>query len=187
MPASGDGSIRVSVTGNVLTGTGGKSLGTLTATYDIKPDAEVTVNWNVDWIAEKTNLWEEGVKISLPMAMTQMSWQRDSYFTDYPAGHVGEPSGSCHAGEVLFRASKRNLHWLTLTDRVGMGVALLPVGDIPLIGRADSIASGGTTLFASREVAGPRDFSGSWVSAHDIKATKDKTLSGAFTLRAIAP
>jgi hypothetical protein len=116
-----------------------------------------------------------------------MKWQRDSYFTDYPTGHIGEPSGVCHYGDVLFRASKRNLRWLTLTDNTGIGVTLLSVADVPLIGRADFGASGSTTLFSSREVAGPKDFSGSWVSSHDIKARKDSPLSGAFTLRAVAP
>jgi hypothetical protein len=116
-----------------------------------------------------------------------MSWRRDSYFTDYPTGDIGAPSGACRTGDVRFRASKRNLHWLTLSDGGGVGVTLLPVGDIPLTGRADSGAAGGTILFASREVAGPRDFSGSWVSRHDIRARKDKPLSGAFTLRAVTP
>jgi beta-galactosidase len=185
-PASADGVMRVSVTSKVLAAAGGASLGTLTSTYDIKPDAEVVVNWTLDWTATNRNLWEEGVKFSLPKAMTQMSWQRDAYFTDYPDGHIGEPSGTCRAGEVLFRASKRNLHWLKLADTAGVGLVLLPVADMPLIGRADSSASGGTTLFASREVAGPRDFSGSWVSAHDIRASRNSPLSGAFTLRAIA-
>jgi beta-galactosidase len=185
-PPDAGGAIRVSVAANVLAAAGGAPLGALTSTYDIRPDAEVTVNWSVDWSANNKDLWEEGLKISVPAAMTHMSWFRDSYFTDYPAGHIGEPMGGCHAGDVQFRASKRNLHWLTLTDGSDNGIALLPVAGAPLIGRADSSA-GGTTLFASREVAGPRDFSGSWVSAHEIKARAGQPLSGAFTLRAIAP
>ena len=186
-PASADGTIRVSVTAEVLAATGGTSLGTLTSTYDIKPDAEVAVNWNLDWTADNKNLWEEGLKISLPAGMTHMRWLRDSYFTDYPAGHIGEPTGSCSANDIQFQASKRKLRWLTLTDNAGNGVALLPVAGTPLTGRANSSAVDGTILFASREVAGPRDFSGSWVSDHDIKARKGEPLSGAFVLRVVAP
>ena len=207
-PNSADGTVRVSVTGTVLTTGGawiggltnpggstigtfkpnrGTSLGTLTVTYDIKPDAEVGVKWNLDWSTTNKSLWEEGLKISLPATMTQMKWHRDSYFTDYPDGHIGEPSGTCRASEILFRASKRNLHWLTLTDVAGLGVVLLPTEGSPLVARAASSPSGGTTLFASREVAGPRDFSGNWVSAHDIRARKDRPLSGAFIMRAMAP
>jgi len=183
--AGADGSILVSVSATVLTSENGTALGTLSSTFDIKPDAEVTVNWKLDWTADNKNLWEEGLKLSLPATMTRMNWLRDSYFTDYPAGHIGEPSGSCQAGDVQFRASKRMLRWLALTDRSGDGIVLLPVADVPLIARANSSVPGGTTLFASREVAGPRDFSGSWVADHDIRARKDHPLSGAFTLRAI--
>ena len=43
----------------------------------------------------------------------------------------------------------------------------------------------GTTLFASREVAGPHGLSGSWVEDHAIHAVKGKSLSGSFTLRAL--
>ena len=74
-----------------------------------------------------------------------------------------------------FRASKRSLHWLTLTDSAGSGLALLPTAE-PLTGRADAGAAGHALLFASREVAGPRDFSGSWVSEHDIHAGRGKPL-----------
>jgi len=186
-PAEAGGALRVSVTGNVLTTNGGTALGVFTATYDIKPDAEIGVNWKLDWSATNRNLWEEGLKVSLPATMNKMKWQRESYFTDYPAGFIGEPSGACDSTNIVFRASKRNLHWLTLTDSKGAGIALLPSGETPLIGRAAADPSGGTTLFASREVSGPTDFSGSWVSAHDIKARPGAPLSGAFTLRALAP
>jgi beta-galactosidase len=179
-----DGAIRVTVTSGVLAAPGGKSLGSLTTVYDIKPDAEVTVNWSFDWSGEDKSLWENGLKLSLPASLTRMSWLRDAYFTDYPVGHLGEPVGTCQAGDIQFHASKRKLHWLTLTDSSGNGVALLPVSGMSLAARADASKSGGTTLFASREVAGPWDFSGSWVSAHDIKARKGQPLTGAFTLRA---
>ena len=183
-PGAG-GVVRVTVTGGVLTAAGGSSLGTLTCTYDIQPDAEVRVGWSLDWTAPDTHLWEAGLKLSVPTALTQMGWQRDSYFTDYPAGHMGEPTGMCRAGNPLFRATKRGLHWLTLRDGMRNGLALL-AADAPLVARGES-GTVGTTLFVSSKVAGPRDFSGSWVTNHDIDAQKGKSLSGAFTLRAIAP
>ena len=154
---------------------------------DRQPDAEMWVAWKLDWTAGNKNLWEEGVKRRGPASLTLSCWLRDAYFTDYPAGHIGEPSGDCRAGNIQFQASKRQLQWLTLTDRAGAGVALLPVAGTPLTGRANAGAADGTVLFASREVAGPRDFSGSWVADHDIKAGKEKPLSGAFILRALAP
>jgi len=153
------------------------------STYDIKPNAEMTVGWTLTWTAPDIALWEEGVTLSLPPSMTRMAWQRHSYFTDYPAGQLGEPSGTCKAGDVLFRASKRSLHWMTLSDSAEAGVALLPVANTPLVGRAGT-ATTGTILFASREVAGPHGLSGSWVEDHAIHAVRGKSLFGAFTLRA---
>jgi beta-galactosidase len=178
-----DGAVRIAVTGTVLTAVGGSALGTLTTTYDLAPDAEMRVVWSLNWSAPNIDLWEEGVRLSLPPGMNRMAWQRDSYFTDYPVGHVGEPSGTAQAGDLLFRASKRGLHWMTLLDRSGVGLALLST-DVPLVGRADTTREG-TILFASRAVAGPHGLSGSWVADHAIHARKGQSLSGAFTLRAI--
>ena len=178
-----DGVMHVTVTSAVLAAAGGSALGTLVSTYDVKPDAQMAVSWTLSWTAPDTALWEEGVKFAVPAGLARMAWQRDSYFTDYPVGHIGEPSGTARAGDVLFRSSKRGLHWLTLSDATGAGLALLPT-DAPLVGRADTTATG-TTLFASREVAGPHGLSGSWVDDHAIHAVKGKALSGSFTLRAI--
>ena len=114
-PVGTEGDVRLTVTADVLKAAGGAPLGTLITTYDIQPDAEVTVNWSLDWSAAQTNLWEAGLKLALPGSFTQMSWFRDSYFTDYPVGLIGEPSGHCRSNDIQFRASKRNLHWLSLT------------------------------------------------------------------------
>ena len=177
------GATGVTMTSTVRAAAGGPTLGTLVTTYTIRSDAEMEVNWTLNWTGDNTDLWEEGLTFALPSSLTRMAWQRDSYFTDYPAGHIGEPSGTARAGDTLFRASKRGLHWLTLGSDAGVGLALMPT-DVPLIGRADA-APGGTTLFASREVAGPHGLSGSWVADHAIHAVKGQSLSGAFTLRAI--
>ncbi len=178
-----DGAVHIAVTSTVLAAAGGPTLGTLVSTYDLAPNAEMKVAWTLNWTAPDISLWEEGVKFQVPARMTQMAWQRDSYFTDYPAGHLGEPSGTAQAGDILFRASKRGLHWLTLSGTSGAGLALLPA-DAPLIGRGGTGADG-TTLFASREVAGPHGLSGAWVEDHAIHAVQGKSLSGSFTLRAV--
>ena len=179
-----DGVMRIVVTSTVLAAAGGSTLGTLVSTYDFKPDAEMTVGWTLNWTAPDTSLWEEGVKFSVPAGMSRMAWQRDSYFTDYPAGHLGEPSGTARAGEILFRTSKRGLHWMTLQDDTGTGLVLLPT-EAPLIGRADAGATG-AVLFASREAVDVHGLSGSWVADHTIRAVRGQSLSGSFTLRAIS-
>lgn len=177
-----DGTVRVVTVSRVLTGVGGTALGTLTCNYDVRPNAEIGVQWSLDWSAPETHLWEIGLKLPLPPAYSQMRWWRDSYFTDYPDGHLGEPTGTSHAGDTLFRASKRSLHWMTLTASGDTGLALL-ASDTPLLARADA-GRAATTLFASREAAGTRGLSGSWIADHEILATPGKPLSGAFVLRA---
>ena len=181
-PGAG-GAMRVAVSGTVLTAAGGTPLGTLAATYDLTPSAELTVHWTLTWTAPDTGLWEAGLKLAAPPALSRMAWQRDSYFTDYPAGHPGAPSGTALAGSTLFRSSKRGLHWLTLSATDGAGVALLPAPGSPLVGRADAGVAG-LTLLASRAVAGPHGLSGSWVEDQAIHAVKGQSLSGAFMLRA---
>ena len=181
-PAAG-GAVEIVMTGTVHASANGAPLGTLTVTYDLHPEAEMRVHWTLDWTADDTGLWENGLKFTVPAALTRMNWQRDAFFTDYPAGHLGEPTGSARPEDVRFRASKRGLHWLTLTDDHGAGVALLPT-DAPLIARANA-GAGGTILFASRELAADYGLSRQWVTDHNVHAVKGKSLTGSFILRAI--
>jgi beta-galactosidase len=184
-PADANGVVNVTVTSDVVSGDNAARLGTFTSTYAIQPDAEIGVKWSVSWTAPDIALLEEGLKFSLPPVQSKMSWLRDSYFTDYPAGHIGEPYGTASPTDLLFRGSKRSLHWLTLTDTSGNGVALLRAADgTALIGRANDDGTT-TTLFASTESSGPGGLSGSWVENHDINAGNGKSLGGEFTLRAI--
>lgn len=178
-----NGALRVNVVSDVKNGDDGAALGTLHCVYDVAPNAEMRVNWTLDWTAPDTRLWEAGLKLAVPTEFDKMSWSRDSYFLDYPAGHIGEPQGTYTSSDVQFRASKRDLHWLTLTDARGAGVALLAQDD-HLVGRAN-VGQGSNLLLASREVAGVRGLSGSWVDEHSIDAKKGGSLSGAFALRAI--
>jgi len=181
-----DGSIKVVCRAMVRPSAGStEALGTLTTEYTIRPSAEIAIHWRLDWTANDQNLWEIGLCMPVPSGLNRQAWSRDSYFTAYPDGHIGAPQGVCGPQDVAFRSSKRALHFLTLTDKDGSGLALIADKD-PLIGRAHADRSG-VTLFASREVAaaGPDDLSQSWFHAHDIYATHGKPLSGGFILRAI--
>lgn len=180
------GAMRVTVTGALLAGPGGSELGKLECIYEVKPNAELAVRWTLNWTADDTRLWEEGVKFAAPAGFKVMKWQRDAYFTDYPAGHLGEPNGTAQAGDVSFRASKRSLRWLTLTEPGGAGLALLPL-EGPLTGRGGATTGKNTTLFASSGLAGDYGLSRQWVSDYAIHAVKGKPLSGSFVLRALNP
>ncbi len=174
-----DGTVLVTSVSRVRGST--ETLGTLTVEYTIRQNAEIGVRYSLDWTAAEKNLWEIGLCLPVPTEMQRQAWSRDSYFTAYPEGHIGAPSGVCGPKDAAYRASKRGLNWLSLTDGAGTGLALVATGT-PLIGRAS-----GTTLLASREIAaaGPDDLSQSWFHAHDIRAAKGKPLSGEFVLRAV--
>ena len=148
-------------------------------------NAQIAVHWTLTWTAPATHLWEIGLRLPVPGDLTQMRWSRDSFFTDYPTGHLGEPQGQCRPGEPSFHASKSNLHWLTLTRPSGIGLALLH-SDSPLVGRSDSSPSD-RTLYASSAIAsaGQDDLSRSWFADREIIATPDKPLMGSFVLRAV--
>ena len=178
-----NGALRVHVVSDVKNGDDGAMLGALNCVYDVASNSEMRVSWTLDWTAPDTRLWEAGLKFAVPTNFGKMRWSRESYFLDYPAGHIGEPMGTATANDVQFRASKRALHWLTLTNATGAGVALLPQDD-HLVGRAD-VGQGGNVLLASHEVAGPRGLSGSWTDDHAINAKQGGSLSGSFALRAL--
>lgn len=184
--AAPDGSVRVTSRSQVHPTAGSKeTLGTLKVDYTIQPSAEIAVHYGLDWTAAETNLWEIGLRLPIPLGNDRQSWSRGAYFTAYPEGHLGAPSGVCGPKDVVFRASKRGLHWLALTDSSGKGLAIIATYT-PLIGRAFSDAKG-ITLYASREIAaaGPDDLSWSWFHRHDIHAVSGKPLSGEFVLRAV--
>jgi beta-galactosidase len=184
MVTVGDGMVTVNVSGTVRPSAGGTPLGTLTCRYLIHKNATMDVSWTLNWASADTHLWEVGMKFPMPSAYSQMRWWRDSFFTAYPAGHLGEPTGMCRSGDTQFEASKRDLHWMTLTDPTGNGLELLSDGS-PLVARAIPGAQE-NTLFASTQLAGPQGLSGDWVSDHDILATQGQSLSGSFVLRATA-
>jgi beta-galactosidase len=181
-----NGAVSIAVSSQLLSGPGGDALATYVVGYTIYPDAEIKVDWNVMWSAKDYRLWEEGLKFTVPVTSNQLTWLRDSYFTDYPTGHIGEPFGTASSTDLSFRASKRNLHWLALTDGANYGLALLAIPGAPLVGRADATPNG-TTLFASSFVSGPQDLSSAWVADQEIRVGKNNPLGGTFILRAISP
>ena len=185
-PPDAEGAVSVTVASSLLDGPTGNQIGNLKCVYDICRNAEIHVKWILNWTAPNTKLWEDGLKFILPGISSKLTWLRDSYFLDYPDGHIGEPYGTASPTDPSYVASKRNLHWLTLLDGLNTGIALLQDAQYPLVGRALVDASG-VNLFASAEVAGPRDLSGNWVADHDIHATQDTPLEGSLILRAIAP
>jgi len=115
----------------------------------------------------------------------RMTWYRDNDFTLYPPGHLGELFGHCYPGDGRFQASKRMVHWLSLTDGSGVGVAVVPL-DGPLVTHGG--VSGDTlSLCADSEVGPPQYLTTPWVADHMIVAKPGTPLSGSFVLEAVGP
>jgi len=163
-----------------------KPIGTLTTVYTVRPDAQIAVRWNFAYTGAACVAWEIGEKLSVPERLAKLSWHRDARFLLYPSGHMGAPEGNCMADDRIFRSSKRNLHWLTLTDNRGAGLALLQLDAVPLIGRG-GLEKGSHVLWASLEEAAPDDVSHNWVMEHDVHLDPSKPLSGGFLLRPVVP
>ena len=53
-----NGALRVTVSSELHNGDDSALLGNLVCTYDIAPNMEMRVNWNLDWTAADTRLWE---------------------------------------------------------------------------------------------------------------------------------
>ena len=157
--------------------------GSLSTTYSVGADGIVGVSWKLYWNAKSdAHAWEAGLRFVLAKDLTQMRWSKTSAFSDFPNGHQGAPAGRCTVANDAFLASKRTLNYLALTGTGGEGLVLADAG-APLVGRALG-SSRGIVLFASHDVASPRDFSYPYVSEHDIVLTKDRWVEGSFELYA---
>ena len=178
--AQGDALV-VTATTAAAFGKENKPLGTLTTVYTVFPDARIAVRWTLQYTGAATIAWEIGEKFALPERLKKLAWYRDARFLYYPPNHLSAPEGSCAADDIRFRSSKRDLHWLTLTDEKGDGFALLQLDQLPLVGRG-GVDAGKTVLWASLDLSAPHDLSHPWAEEHDVHLDPAKPLSGGFTL-----
>jgi beta-galactosidase len=182
--AQGDAMV-VTATAAAAFGKENKPLGTLTTVYTVTPDARITVRWTLQYTGAAIIAWDIGEKFALPERLKKLAWSRDARFLYYPPNHMGAPEGSCASDDIRFRASKRDLHWLTLTDEKGAGLALLPLDQVPLVGRG-GLEAGKTLLWASLDISAPHDLSHPWAEEHDVHLDPAKPLSGGFMLCPVA-
>ena len=103
---------------------------------------------------------------------------------DIPPDHIGNPSGSVTAQDISFRSSKRNVHWLALSDAGKYSLVALASGS-PLHARGKRQADG-TTLFLSSAIGVPSDFSSNATPGYDVRLLPDNPVTGAFRLRVAA-
>jgi beta-galactosidase len=180
--ATMDGAVaKVSVVADVYLADSNELKGQLTYTLDIGADAQADVAWNLAWKAADASALEAGLKFLLPAAMDRMSWLSESRWAEYPADHIGKPTGSVTSKDISFRSSKRDVHWMALSSGGKYGLVAMGSGKpLHARGRAET---GGTMLFLSSAIGVPSDYSSSAVPGYDIRLTPDSPIGGAFRLR----
>jgi hypothetical protein len=154
--------------------------GQLTYTLDIGPDAQADLTWNLAWKAADAAAREAGLKFLLPATTDHMSWFSDSLFTEYPAGHIGNPQGSIASQDASFGSSRRDVHWASLAGAGNSSFVALNTGKpLHIHGRVDD---NGVMLFLSSGIAS----TGRDVTGDDIRLTQTTPLTGGFRLRVAA-
>jgi beta-galactosidase len=169
---------RLAVAADVYLAGSGEFKGQLSYTLDIGPDAQADLAWKLSWKAADVPAREAGLKFLLPAGEDRMSWFSDSFFPEYPAGHIGSPQGSITSKDATFSSSRRDIHWVSLSGAAS-GLAALGNGK-PLHTHA-SADSTGVMLFLSSGIAS----TGRDVTGDEIHLTQATPLMGGFRLRAI--
>jgi hypothetical protein len=100
----------------------------LTYTFDISPDAQADVTWNLAWKAADATAHEAGFKFLLPATTDRMSWFSESRWTEYPPGHIASPYGSVTSKDAAFGVTRRDVHWMSLSGASDFGVVALGLG-----------------------------------------------------------
>lgn len=61
----------------------------------INASGEIDINYDTQ---NEPNGWlrESGIKFHMPSTITQLEWNRNSYWSNYPSGHFGAPKGKTY-------------------------------------------------------------------------------------------
>jgi beta-galactosidase len=171
---------RIEVASDVYLAGSEELKGQLNYTLEIGPDAQADLSWKLSWKAADATAREAGLKFLLPAAADRMSWFGESLWTDYPPGHIARPQGSVTTRDTDFGASRRDIHWVSLSGTGASGLVAL-AGASPLHAHA-AAGDKGTTLFLSSGIGS----TGLDVTGDDIRLTQATPLTGSFRLRVAA-
>ena len=170
---------RIEVTTGVYLAGSEDLKGQLNYTLEIGPDAQADLSWKLSWNAAATAR-EAGLKFLLPAAVDRMTWFADSFWTETPPDHIGNPHGSITSKDATFGSARRDIHWVALSGAGNNGLVALSAGS-PLHTHA-SAGDNGVMLFLSGAIAS----TGRDVTGDEIRLTQATPLTGGFRLRVAA-
>jgi beta-galactosidase len=183
--AEGD-SVEITVSNDVFLVESPVAKGTLLETYRVRPSGQIDVSWQLQWTAAMGRVWELGLKLSLPTALSQMRWRRDGLWTEYPKDHVGAAVGNAGPDALTFRCTKRDLEWLTMSAPHEKYALCLLNNGTPLHSRGE-VEKDGLYLYASALNAPiEQDLADGMFGDYFIYLKPGTTYTGGFSLRAVA-
>jgi beta-galactosidase len=171
---------RIDVAAGVYLAGSDELKGQLNYALVIGPDAQADLSWNLSWKAADAIAREAGLKFLLPAATDRMTWFADSFWTETPADHIGNPHGSITSKDATFNSSRRDIHWVALSGAGNNGLVALSA-EKPLHTHA-AAGDNGTMLSLSSAIAS----TGRDVTGDSIRLTQGTPLTGGFRLRAAA-
>jgi len=178
-----DNPLVVVVRGLVRLAEQSEPMGRLKIRYEMHPNGDLGVKWELAWAGNGVNCWELGLKLPLNPAFDNMSWARDGLWTEYPADHIGALTGSAKPVDLTYRCTKRDVRWVLMADSHGAGICAIPL-DAPLHTRANREGTH-TTLFLSSAISPPYDFSTNLLPDKLIHLSHGGRTGGEFLLRLV--
>ena len=170
---------QIVVTSDVYLADTNELKGRFNCTFEIAPDAQTDVHWNLAWKTADVSAREAGLKLMLPSSIDRMSWYTDTVWTEYPPGHPDAPLGSAGSREPGFVTARPDVHWLSLSGGGNTTLAALADGQ-PLHTRG-RVENNGVTLYLSSALAATGD-----TPENGIRLTQAAPLTGGFRLRPAA-
>jgi beta-galactosidase len=181
----------------------------LVARARVNPVAHVHVDfssgqfsYHVKWLGADADIQELGWGFSAPGSsgvssgaamLDHFSWHRQGYWSYYPPDHIGRISGTAtpdsakadvtkisRADAFDFNSTKYNCDWVSLTDRVGSGIAVLFQPDQRQQCRGQINPDGSTGLVVNKQCSPPQDLSSSVVPDLYLKLKPGNEVNGAF-------
>jgi hypothetical protein len=163
--------------------------------------ADGKFSYRVDWLGEKSDIYELGWVFAAPKGVDHFSWSRQGVWSYYPPDHIGRPNGTAtpDSADVQvtkitrpdafdFNSTKFNCDWAALSDSAGGGggggkglcVEFSP--DQRQHVRGGIEADGACSLIVNRCYSPPRDISSTVVADLYTVLNKNDQVSGRFKI-----
>jgi beta-galactosidase len=151
--------------------------------------------YQVDWLGGKADIQELGWIFRMPRSCDRFSWNRQPYWSYYPADHIGRPSGTATPDSADvdvtkitrpdafdFNSTKYDCDWATLTNARGRGLGVVFDPEARHHCRAGTSGEGSRELVVNRQCSPPRDLSSGIVPDYYLTFKRASQAKGCFAV-----